>query len=401
MNNFLDNLARTEVHIYNKPCSAFQVCGYSGLLLAIAFNLTMSVRLGLSILVILGLIPVVVLTFFGLLILTKIITGEEKIIYYHHEIAVTIAAAILLWLSGQPILRYLDLLVLGIGIFLACGRIGCLMVGCCHGRPCHWGVCYRKAHADNGFTPYYVGVRLFPVQALESIWVLTIVGIGALMALKNHVPGEALAWYVVAYDCGRFCFEFLRGDPERPYYWGFSGPQWISVILIFLVVIAELIGLVPYHSSHFVSAVVAAVIMISIALKRRFQTTPKHLLLNPRHIKEIAQALDSECELAPEKHVIGKGFSEPVELFVNSTSLGVQISAGKIYVNSGCIHHFTISDRNKLMSEESAKTLAGAILQMKHFDGSSEVIQRVSGVYHLLIHPPNRTQGLKLGEPVG
>ena len=39
-----------------------------------------------------------------------------------------------------PVLPYLDLTCLGLGIFLVCGRQGCLMVGCCHGKPCGWGI---------------------------------------------------------------------------------------------------------------------------------------------------------------------------------------------------------------------------------------------------------------------
>src|SRR5439155_22019386 len=97
---------------------------------------------------------------------------------YHHEIDVMINAALLLWLLGQPLLPYLDLTILGIGMFLACGRVGCLMVGCCHGRPHSWGVRYKQEHADAGFAPYYVGVRLFPIQAVESLWVLSIVIVG-------------------------------------------------------------------------------------------------------------------------------------------------------------------------------------------------------------------------------
>ena len=70
-------------------------------------------------------------------------TGEERIIYYRHEIAVMVVAALLLWLLRQPLLPYLDVTILGIGMFLTCGRMGCFMVGCCHGRPHDWGVCYR------------------------------------------------------------------------------------------------------------------------------------------------------------------------------------------------------------------------------------------------------------------
>jgi prolipoprotein diacylglyceryltransferase len=55
---------------------------------------------------------------------------------------VMLVAAAFLWLlhEHEPIIPYLDVTILVIGIFLVCGRIGCLMVGCCHGKPHRWGV---------------------------------------------------------------------------------------------------------------------------------------------------------------------------------------------------------------------------------------------------------------------
>src|SRR5262249_61119424 len=111
--------------------------------------------------------PAAAPTFLGIIMTTKPITGQERIIYYPHEIAVSLAAAGLLWLTSEPLLPYLDITILGIGAFLACGRIGCLMVGCCHGRPSGWGIRYTPDHAAAGFTDYYVGVVLFPIQLVE------------------------------------------------------------------------------------------------------------------------------------------------------------------------------------------------------------------------------------------
>src|SRR5262249_7343149 len=165
------------------------------------------------------------------------------IIYYHHEIAVMLAAMALLWLTSEPLLPFLDITILGIGAFLACGRIGCLMVGCCHGRPHHWGIRYKPEHAVAGFTPYYVGIVLFPIQLVESLWVAGVVIVGVLLIVNGSPAGSALAWYVVAYDLGRFFFEFMRGDPDRPYLWCFSQPQWISIVLMAFVVVAEQAGL--------------------------------------------------------------------------------------------------------------------------------------------------------------
>src|SRR5947209_17657694 len=132
LNNNLDKLVRPGIRLLHRALPSFQVCGYTGLALAILLSMSLVIYQHLSPLVMLGIILAGVLTFFAQAIITKIILGEEDLVYYRHEIAVMAVAALLLWLLRQPILPYLDATLLGIGIFLACGRIGCLMVGFCY-----------------------------------------------------------------------------------------------------------------------------------------------------------------------------------------------------------------------------------------------------------------------------
>jgi len=383
----LDKLVRPEIYVFHRPWPAFQVCGYIGLALAILLSTILIIRLGLSLWVLTWILLAAVLTFFALVMITKIITGEERIIYYHHEIAVMVVAAVLLWLLRQPILPYLDVTILGIGMFLTCGRVGCFMVGCCHGRPHDWGVCYGEDHAAAGFTSYYVGVRLFPIQAVESLWALGIVIVGSASILSGHAPGEALAWYGVTYNVGRFCFEFVRGDPERPYYWGFSQPQWISLILMLVIVGAELSGGLPFHTWHIGATAMMVITMIAVSAKRRFQKIARHRLLHPHHVKEVAEAVESASNFATEGTAIPEWTFAPTVVHVGSTSLGIQISASKIRNASSCIHHYALSSQNGVMTEVTAKTLAGLILQLKYPSSNNEIIEGNHGVYHLLIHP--------------
>jgi hypothetical protein len=300
----------------------------------------------------------------------------------------------MLWLLGQPVLPYLDVIILCIGVFLVCGRVGCLMVGCCHGRPHRWGVCYRKEHADAGFTPYFVGVRLFPVQAVESLWVFCIVTIGVTFVLNGHpsgAAGAALAWYVVTYDLGRFCFEFLRGDPDRSYLWGFSQPQWISLLLMCGVVWAELAGVLPFHLWHVAATACLALAMTVIGLARRFSRTDRHRLLHPRHVKEVAEAMAMVPSPAIETKAVGQWTILPrrnsIAISVGYTSLGVQISGGKVSGASGDTYHYTLSCRDGGMTEETARILAGLILQLRQAIGAGSVVKGNRNVFHLLIHP--------------
>jgi hypothetical protein len=337
-----------------------------------------------------GVIGVAVLTFLGLSMITKIITGEEQLIYYHQEIAIMIMAAIFLKIINQPVLSYLDITILGIGTFLVCGRVGCFMGGCCHGRPNTWGVCYRRKHADAGFTHYFVGVRLFPIQAVESLWVFGVVLVGIVFILGGRPPGEALAWYVITYDIGRFSFEFVRGDPDRPYRWGFSEAQWTSMILMCAVVWAELAGALPFHLWHVGATVGLILTMIAVALHRHFRRTAKYQLIHPRHVKEVAEVIGLVTNPATERKAFpGRSSQNSARAMIDvgRTSLGIQISVGKISRKERWIDHYALSSQNGTVTEEVARTLADLIIRLKRVSGSSELITGNRGVFHLLIHP--------------
>lgn len=384
LNRYLDKLVHPEVRILGRAWHTFKICGYTGLALSILLVLILTAHLGLSPGPTAGIILVAVLTFLGLAMVAKIITAEESLTYYHHQIAVLAVASVLLWLLRQPILPYLDLTILGVGMFLACGRVGCLMVGCCHGRPYRWGVCYREEHAATDFTPYYVGVRLLPIQAVESLWVFCIVLAGSALAISGHPPGEALAWYVVAYGAGRFCFEFARGDPERPYFGDFSEAQWTSLLLMCVVVWAELSGVLTLRLWHAGATAGLALTMIAVALKRRFQRTPSHQLLHPRHVREVARLMSRPVAASKS---ISRSDSRPKGIRKGCTSLGVNISTSMIKNEAGWVYLYGLSSQSGTMTEQSAKTLARLILQLGQFSGPSELITGDHGVFHLLIHP--------------
>jgi len=390
----LDILIRPKVRLFHRPWPAFQVCGYLGLALSILLAMSLVSYLGLSLGVTLGITAAAVLSFFALVMAGKILTGEEQIIYYHHQIAVIIVITLLLRSLNKPVLPYLDVTILGIGLFLVFGRVGCLMVGCCHGRPYRLGVSYRPEHADAGFTPYFVGVRLFPVQAVESLWVLGIVLVGVVLVLHSYPPGTALTWYVVMYGVGRFCLEFMRGDPGRSYPLGFTQPQWTSFLLMSGLVWAELTGILPRVGWHIVATISVAGAMIGVSLKRRLQKTAKHQLLQPRHVKEVAETLAMVSNSGTQTlsttgrwRILPAQGSTTRNILIGSTSLGIQISAGRISDSAGETCHYTLSRAGGGMTEETARVLGRLIFQLKQAAGAFDLVKGSRDVFHLVIHP--------------
>lgn len=384
-NNGLDRLVRPEMHLLRHSWSAFKVCGYCGLTLAILLGMALVMVRGLSPWVLAGLALLAPCTFFALAMATKILTGEEQLIYYHHEIALMGVAALLLWLLGQPVLAYLDVTILGLGMFLVCGRVGCLLVGCCHGRPHRWGVCYRAEHARAGFPAYYVGVRLFPMQAIESLSVFGIVLVGSALVLGGRPPGEALAWYVVSYGVARFGFEFARGDVGRPDLWGFSEAQWTSLLLMGTGVGAAMAGVVTLHPWHSAATAGLAMTMLVVALQRHRQRTATHRLLHPSHVREVAEAVAVASHLASEVSPLAMQRVTPTDVHVGCTSLGLQISASNMHTAAGALHHYALSWRQDIMTHESATALARLILQLTHATASYELMQGSQGVFHVFI----------------
>jgi prolipoprotein diacylglyceryltransferase len=357
--------------------SAFRVCGCAGLVLAGGLTGGLAIHRSLSLWVMLAIIPVAIAIFLALVMATKIIGGQERIINYHHEIAVLSGTALFLRFLHQPVLPFLDITVLGLGLFLACGRIGCLLVGCCHGRPSRWGVCYGEEYALAGFPRYYIGISLFPVQALESLWALVIVAVGAAAVLRGSTPGTVFASYIVAYGFGRFCFEFLRGDPDRAYFFGFSEAQWTSLLLMSLTLLGEASRIIPRQRWHVAATALAVLMMAGVSLHRRLRKTPTHALLHPRHVREIAAALEFAMSAsdAPEPHVR-----------VGCTSLGVRISGGDFDLSGNRFPHYAISSSAQPLTAATAAVIAAVICKLKHPRCDFGLFSGSHSVFHCLVH---------------
>lgn len=376
LNARLNGAVRIQIRLLGRALPAFQVCGGIGFALAMPVALILAWRAGLSEWIVLALALCGAFTFLALAMAVKIFTGVERLVYYHHEIAVVAVSALLLRVLHLRVLAYLDITVLGLGLFLGFGRIGCFMVGCCHGKPSDWGVHYTREHADAGFPECYVGVCLLPVQLLESLWVLGVTLAGVRMIWSATQPGEVFAWYLAAYSVGRFAFEFLRGDAERLYAWGFSEAQWTSLVLMCGMAAAG--PVVPMFGRwHLAIAVCMAVAMAGLALARRLDRSRLDRLFHPSHLQEMSKIVRQIAAL--DRHPVSS-------VRIGRTSLGVHISASVHGAPSSLTQHYGISLPVKTLGDRTALALAGKVAQLVCARaGASELIRSDSGVFHLLI----------------
>ncbi|MCC7179395.1 MAG: prolipoprotein diacylglyceryl transferase [Acidobacteria bacterium] len=131
-----------------------------------------------------------------------------------------------LWQSG-------DLFAPGIALGYMVGRLGCLLAGCCYGRPTEvaWAITFTDPAANlNVGTP--LNVPLHPTQAYESIAGLVI--FVALLAFERRgrsFPGRTFWMFVLLYSVSRFIIEFYRGDDRGFVFDMVSTSQAISLVL--------------------------------------------------------------------------------------------------------------------------------------------------------------------------
>jgi Prolipoprotein diacylglyceryl transferase len=366
MLEILKRRIRPWIQIGGKPRSAFQVCGVLGLTTALALAQALTIERGLEVWITMALAALAAAIFYALAMLTKIVTGEEKLVFYHHMISLLAGVAVFLWLANRPILPYLDISALALGLFLAFGRLGCLMVGCCHGRPSRLGVIYRREHARAGFPVCYTGTPLFPVQAVEAAYVAGIVAAGSWLMLRGSAPGAATAWFITAYGLGRFCFEQLRGDSERPYLAGFSEAQWTAILSVILTAAIR-----PTDPLYTWVAGLLVLCAVAIFISRRSSSTGRHRLLHPWHIREIAVALHG-------------GGKPDGDIRVRRTSLGIAVSRGIIHTGSSSVCHYSLSGAPTALEPEQASILAGLILRIKPPAGRTDFHRGERGVFHIV-----------------
>jgi phosphatidylglycerol:prolipoprotein diacylglycerol transferase len=136
-----------------------------------------------------------------------------------------------LWQSG-------DLFAPGIALGYMVGRLGCLMAGCCYGRPTDvaWAVTFTDPAANfNVGTP--LNTPLHPTQVYEALaGLLMFVALLVLERRWRHYPGRTFWTFVLMYSFLRFFIEFYRGDDRGLVFETVSTSQAISIVLAPLAV---------------------------------------------------------------------------------------------------------------------------------------------------------------------
>jgi phosphatidylglycerol:prolipoprotein diacylglycerol transferase len=131
-----------------------------------------------------------------------------------------------------------DLTAPGIALGHVVGRIGCLLAGCCYGRPTDvpWAITFTNpAAATNVGTP--LNTPLHPTQLYDAGAELLIMILLLLTERRGRQFAGRTFWlYMLLYAISRYIVEIYRGD-ERGIIAGMATSQFVSILIVPLAII--------------------------------------------------------------------------------------------------------------------------------------------------------------------
>jgi phosphatidylglycerol:prolipoprotein diacylglycerol transferase len=182
-------------------------------------------------------------------------------VFYGGLIAAVAVAFVYLRRHKLPLWTTTDVFAPGIALGHIVGRMGCLLAGCCFGRPTDvaWAITFTNpAAAANVGTP--LGVPLHPTQLYEAAAeALILVFLLVWERRGRPFPGRTFWTYMLLYGVSRFVIEFYRGDSRGMVFDALSTSQFVSVVLVPLaIVMLVVLGRRTDPTSHAAAQRVAA-----------------------------------------------------------------------------------------------------------------------------------------------
>lgn len=124
-----------------------------------------------------------------------------------------------------------DLIIPGLILAQAVGRVGCTINGCCYGLPTSlpWGIVYT--HPDS---LAHIGVSVHPTQVYEIIYLLIMFGVALMLRGRLKPDGSLFLTYLVLYSAWRIGIDFLREG--TPFLFGLHQAQFTGIIVIAIAI---------------------------------------------------------------------------------------------------------------------------------------------------------------------
>ncbi|MBN95350.1 MAG: hypothetical protein CL928_14995 [Deltaproteobacteria bacterium] len=186
-------------------------------------------------------------------------TGGGGFVFLGGLLGALITALVYTRLRGISFLKMTDTLVPSVAFAQALGRVGCLLAGCCWGRPADaplpawvlegFDLEWPRALSLTFTHPLSLcdspGVPLVPIQLIQSAGCLLIFAVlWFVIRTRKTWDGQVFAWYLVLYSMLRPVWELLRNDPRG----GLLGEQISTSQAISLPLLVIGLWLMSRHS---------------------------------------------------------------------------------------------------------------------------------------------------------
>ncbi len=150
------------------------------------------------------------------------------LVYYGGLIGATLAGIGYLVWKKLPVWKIADILAPSIALGSVFGRVGCLLNGCCYGRPCNlpWAIHFPADHETHGGAVH-------PTEVYDGLLNLILyIGLAWLFR-RRKFDGQVFAMYLIVYSIFRSIAEAFRGDyPADHIHNGFTSAQLVSLPML-------------------------------------------------------------------------------------------------------------------------------------------------------------------------
>jgi phosphatidylglycerol:prolipoprotein diacylglycerol transferase len=146
-------------------------------------------------------------------VLEILMVHHGGLVYYGGLIGASAACVVFAWRKRLALWKLADILAPGVALGSFFGRWGCLMNGCCYGRPTTmpWGIQFpvgHETHLLNDGLPHFV----HPTEIYDSLLNLALFAGLAWFFKRRKFDGQVFALYLICYAVLRSFVECFRGD---------------------------------------------------------------------------------------------------------------------------------------------------------------------------------------------
>lgn len=149
------------------------------------------------------------------------------LVFYGGLIGASLATLLYAWKNRLPLWRLADTLAPSIALGYVPGRLGCLMNGCCYGKPTDlpWGIHFPAGHDSYGHAVH-------PTQIYDALLSMALYLFLAWLYRRRRFEGQTFAAYLICYAITRSIVEAFRGDYPERYFGGVATPAHLVSALI-------------------------------------------------------------------------------------------------------------------------------------------------------------------------